>query len=381
MSMLDPLPATEPPMRPIWIWAVMGLWLAANVLLFFLSLVFGPALITLGLVGLVAILPFPFVTTVQLGESSSTARLLSVLAWLMTMGVVIGMTVMLVMGAYLSDGVMAPGGGQKTLLAFGLSALAAGLGLFTYLPAGRRLAARWLPIDEQSFTAATGLAMAIPLTICALIPLTLTGKAAISLSGVADNNEIASAGMTLAALGAQLVWLVLFAIVAGGFPIRRTFGETMARLGVGRVSLPTIGVALAIAVVMVAILIPAEHAVNQLWEHMGWPRTDVKTFDQMLGGVKSWYGAIVVGVVAGVSEELLVRGLLQPRLGMTLSNLLFAAGHAYQYCWDGLLLVFGIGLICGLVKKRYNTTTSMIVHGAYDTILILLATYAQDWLP
>ena len=40
---------------------------------------------------------------------------------------------------------------------------------------------------------------------------------------------------------------------------------------------------------------------------------------------------------------------------------------------DNMAAALGIGLICGLVRKRYNTTASMIVHGLYDTILVLLA--------
>jgi hypothetical protein len=37
---------------------------------------------------------------------------------------------------------------------------------------------------------------------------------------------------------------------------------------------------------------------------------------------------------------------------------------------DALLSVFTIGLILGIIRSRSNTTTSAIVHGVYDFILV-----------
>lgn len=84
-------------------------------------------------------------------------------------------------------------------------------------------------------------------------------------------------------------------------------------------------------------------------------------------------GAIVIGITAGVGEELAVRGVLQPRMGLWLSNLFFTSLHAFQYHWDALLVVFVVGLICGVVRNRFNTTTAALVHGVYNCVLILLA--------
>jgi len=84
----------------------------------------------------------------------------------------------------------------------------------------------------------------------------------------------------------------------------------------------------------------------------------------------------VIGITAGLGEELAVRGALQPRLGILLSNLFFTSLHALQYNWDSLLVVFVVGLICGLVRKRTNTSTSAIVHGVYNFTLIMLSLVA-----
>jgi membrane protease YdiL (CAAX protease family) len=71
--------------------------------------------------------------------------------------------------------------------------------------------------------------------------------------------------------------------------------------------------------------------------------------------------------------------VLQPRLGILLSNLFFTAMHALQYHWDALLLVFVIGMALGLIRRRTNTTTSAIVHGTYDFLLIMAAVLGIPW--
>ncbi|MDQ5852454.1 MAG: CPBP family intramembrane metalloprotease, partial [Chloroflexota bacterium] len=99
-------------------------------------------------------------------------------------------------------------------------------------------------------------------------------------------------------------------------------------------------------------------------------------FDRLLGAAISPAGAVLIGITAGLGEELAVRGVLQPRLGILLSNLFFTSLHAFQYSFDGLLSVFIIGLILGIVRARSNTTTSSIVHGVYDFVLVMISALA-----
>jgi hypothetical protein len=54
-----------------------------------------------------------------------------------------------------------------------------------------------------------------------------------------------------------------------------------------------------------------------------------------------------------------------------MSNLLFTSLHGFQYHWDALLSVFLAGLLLGMIRARSNTTTSAIVHGSYDFLLLL----------
>ena len=92
---------------------------------------------------------------------------------------------------------------------------------------------------------------------------------------------------------------------------------------------------------------------------MGWPTTDAAAFKKLLTNLVTPLGAVLIGVTAGVGEEMAVRGLLQPRIGLIASNLVFTSLHAFQYGPDALLSVFLIGLILGIVRARSNTTTSV----------------------
>ena len=74
---------------------------------------------------------------------------------------------------------------------------------------------------------------------------------------------------------------------------------------------------------------------------------------------------LLLGLSAGVGEELLVRGALQPRTGIFWAALLFASGHV-QYTWFGMLTIGLLGVVLGTVRARANTTTAIVVHALYD---------------
>jgi membrane protease YdiL (CAAX protease family) len=99
--------------------------------------------------------------------------------------------------------------------------------------------------------------------------------------------------------------------------------------------------------------------------------TDEEAIKELFGFTAGPVGAIVAAVVAGFGEELVFRGVLQPRLGIFLPALMFAAVHALQYNFDALLQVLFLGVVFGLIRKRTNTTTSAIIHGGYDFVLLL----------
>ena len=83
-------------------------------------------------------------------------------------------------------------------------------------------------------------------------------------------------------------------------------------------------------------------------------------------------GAVVLGLSAGISEELLFRGAVQPRLGLLLASILFAVGHVQYGFTVATLEVFVIGLVLGLVRNRTNTTICILIHAGYNSVGVLL---------
>ena len=76
-----------------------------------------------------------------------------------------------------------------------------------------------------------------------------------------------------------------------------------------------------------------------------------------------------VPVSAGVGEEITMRGALQPRLGLKLTSLLFASLHV-QYSWFGVLVIFVLGLVLGVVRARTSTSVVMLAHTVFDVVAV-----------
>ncbi len=254
---------------------------------------------------------------------------------------------------------------------FGL--IVAGLML---LPPVRRLAARVLPIDPRSSVHAMALSVVVGSTIIAFGQLAATAGSPPMLDMVKnapDAVQESSDVEQLLLIVYGFVWTVPAALIAGGYATVRTLRGTLERLGLVRPTLQQVAGGIVLAVVMAGGAMLLDTGISRVWELFGWPQTDTAAFEKLLGAAISPIGAVLIGVTAGVGEEMVVRGVLQPRLGILLSNLFFAGLHAFQYGFDGVLSVFIIGLILGIVRARSNTTTSAIVHGVYDFVLVMIS--------
>jgi len=53
-----------------------------------------------------------------------------------------------------------------------------------------------------------------------------------------------------------------------------------------------------------------------------------------------------------------------------LTTLLFAVTHI-QYSLLGMVAIFAMGLVLGVVRERGNTTMSAIIHVAYNTVFAI----------
>jgi len=271
-------------------------------------------------------------------------------------------------------------GGELVLLVMLLTLLLLfGLASAVLLRPVRQWLARWLPIDPGNHTHTLALWLLLFVTTSAYAQLALLGGEPPLLTaintGVISSEDLGSRSE----LGQQLdliyglIWMLPLALVAAGWPVRRTAGETLQRLGLVRPTWRQLAFGIVAAVVLAVLMGYLSEGLTQLWRWLGWPETDAVAFEQLLSGLLNPFGAVVIGITAGLGEELAVRGVLQPRLGLLLSNLAFTAIHAYQYSFDALLIVFLLGTVLGILRHYTNTTTAAVVHGVYNTATILLS--------
>jgi membrane protease YdiL (CAAX protease family) len=84
----------------------------------------------------------------------------------------------------------------------------------------------------------------------------------------------------------------------------------------------------------------------------------------------------VLGASAGIGEEAIFRGALQPRYGIIIPSLLFMMLHGPQYGFNlALVGLFGVSIILGLVRKHVNTTAAMITHALFNAVQVLALSF------
>ncbi len=103
----------------------------------------------------------------------------------------------------------------------------------------------------------------------------------------------------------------------------------------------------------------------------------------------NWADLFVLAAIAGLSEELLFRGVLQPwfesvwgvKAGLIGSNLIFGLVHAITPLYTVLAAVVGIylGLSMDYGGER-NLLIPVIIHGLYDFLafLVIMRSYRQS---
>ena len=176
-------------------------------------------------------------------------------------------------------------------------------------------------------------------------------------------------------LASQLPFVAL-AIVGVGAGIRRGPREMLARLGYGPISLKNVGVVVLFILAAFALSVAADYLFSVLQPDLYRKVGEVSgtLFNPKgLSLVSAVLFALLIGVSAGLGEETLFRGAVQPVFGIPATSILFASMHV-QY-GPSLLLgyIFVLSLGLGLLRRYFNTTTSFLAHAGYNTLGILAA--------
>jgi membrane protease YdiL (CAAX protease family) len=84
-----------------------------------------------------------------------------------------------------------------------------------------------------------------------------------------------------------------------------------------------------------------------------------------------WFEAVLIALTAGVGEEILFRGVLQPLCGIWGASLLFGLAHAITPTYAIVAGLIG-GYLGWLVEWSDNLLPAIVVHSVYDFLAILV---------
>ncbi|MDQ7028918.1 MAG: CPBP family intramembrane metalloprotease [Ardenticatenia bacterium] len=178
------------------------------------------------------------------------------------------------------------------------------------------------------------------------------------------------AQVTLAVLWVQGGFFVALSLAGVGFPIRRSFGESLRRLGLMKLN----GRHVTLVLGTVVGLELFDYLVNLVWftvDPASFERISALN-ERLFAQLITPAGALSLGITAGVGEEMLFRGAVQPRFGLWVTSAIFALAHTQYALSPALLEVFVIGLILGMIRERINTTAAISVHALYNIVNVLL---------
>ncbi len=168
-------------------------------------------------------------------------------------------------------------------------------------------------------------------------------------------------------LGSGLIGYVVLALAAVGFMVRRDLPGTLERLGLRRLR-PGDYAIVPLGVLLLFGLNVLLENVQRTWFPQMW--LSDQRVSQLIAAELSPAQVIMLGLSAGVGEEITMRGALQPRLGLFLTALLFAALHV-QYSWFGMGVIFCFGIVLGLIRDRTSTGVVIAIHTLYDIAAVV----------
>jgi membrane protease YdiL (CAAX protease family) len=242
---------------------------------------------------------------------------------------------------------------------FGAGFLAtAAVAAILLVPDVRAWLARFLPIDAGSPVHALALA---------LFAVLFGFNATYQLStDVLSQTASSVSPLTPLDLLAQEAPLLLAGIAGVGWLLRRPSGAALGRLGLVAPRWWQLALALAVAGAFYAFSNGVELVSQALTPEVA---HKVNAANQRLfGGLDNPAGILTLALAAGVCEEVLFRGALQPRFGIILTSLLFSSVHTQYGLSFDTLGVFMISCGLGLLRRFFNTTTSLACHVCYDVL-------------
>lgn len=239
-------------------------------------------------------------------------------------------------------------------------------GIACSFPAVRQSLSRLIPVNPDSVVHTLALVMAGWLMGGTLLQLTQ-----ISLEMMAET----LGSITIGDFVVQQLAFVAVGVLGVGLSIRRSFPQTMARLGLG----PVTPRQLLEGTGWIAFLLLIQAVAGLLWEAINPEQVALveAVNTQLQDNLDTIWEWVILALAAGIGEEILFRGAIQPVLGKWFTSIMFAIAHIqYGLFTPATLALFIISMALGVVRERHNTTVAIFVHVGYDLVLGIAAYFA-----
>lgn len=215
-----------------------------------------------------------------------------------------------------------------------------------------------IPIDPDLTSHALGLSAAIAVAVIPVLPLLVLGHAPFPLPVGALPPDAAGLAMpSFVERTFELGWFALATLLVAGPGSGRPWRGAVDRLGLTASPLwhlllaAAAGVALAFLRPVATARIAAWMALPSATSPAGWSPDALP-----------WLGLVACALVTATGTELTYRGLLQPRLGIVFTNLVWVAPLAWAASWNVLFVAFGTGLVFGLCRLVSGTRAAWVAH-------------------
>lgn len=194
------------------------------------------------------------------------------------------------------------------------------------------------------------------------------------LAGVAEGFEGGLSAWDLIINGLPLIVIPVLGVGAG---MRRSWRAVIDRLALGWPSIE--GLLVASGVVLGLFFFVA--TVSAIWMSMVSEATyeeQTQASEALASSVTTVGLAFLLAAVASITEEIAFRGALQPIIGFWATAIVFALTHMQYTMTPATLIILGVALGFGWLRRRYNTTIAIYAHFVYNFVPLALSMAVPD---
>lgn len=224
----------------------------------------------------------------------------------------------------------------------------------------RLIGPRWT-FDADSVVHLTAAVLMLSMIVWILASFVLQG----GIDGTAEN--IAAQGINIGDILFQGVLLIVVAMLGVGMGIRRSLSDTAQRLGLRVPVAEDITWGVGFGVLFLGMLI----IMGLIWAAITPPEVfeeQTAASQQLALAFSVLPLALLLSATAAISEEILIRGAMQPVFGILGSSLFFVVLHTQYTLTPATLIIFIVSLGLGWLRQRQSTNAAIIAHFVFNIL-------------